>query len=103
LIDWGDGSGVPPPGSAKDLLVLGIDHRRLLCHRLFLPSGGSYAGDETGVAGTKAGAIAALKEKLRRLLPPHELTGAEKVQILREMSALIYDRYQETLYGPWGL
>ena len=80
LMAWGDGSGVPSAG--KNLVVVGIDCAGLLHLRIFDYGGHRSADtDETQLPG-QAATIATLKRRLPALFPPHELTGAEKAQVV---------------------
>jgi hypothetical protein len=45
--------------------------------------------DEAQLPGAQAGAVAALKQQLPGLLPPHVLTDAKKAQLIREVTSIV--------------
>ena len=89
LTSWGDGSGVPTSG--HNLVVAGIDNHGLLHIRIFDADGNEVTDtDETKLTATEAGAISALKQQIPGLLPPqHALTGAEKAQLISQVTSII--------------
>src|SRR5262249_45461785 len=88
LMSWGDGSGVPNAGS--DFVIVGTDNSNLLHIRIFGASGNLVTDtDETKLPAAQAAAIATLKQQLPGLLPPHELTDAERAAVLRQVIAIV--------------
>jgi hypothetical protein len=88
LMAWGDGSEVPTSGNR--LVIVGTDKTGLLHIRIFTAGGKRVPDtDESQLHGALAGAVAALKQKLPGLLPPHVLTGAERDQILQEVTSIL--------------
>jgi hypothetical protein len=109
---WGDGSSVPT--SDKDLVIVGTDTNGLLHIRIF-DAGGSRtetyetkdgsgvlflkSADSSGkvlwdvleskLTATQTRAISTLKRRLPALLPPHVLSGAEKGQVLGEVTSIV--------------
>ena len=108
LMFWGDGSGVPTSGA--NLVIAGTDSNGLLHIRTFDSAGvrtdtfevseagalhlvsvdasGKVLSDEPESA-TQAGAIKALKQQLPGWLPPHVLIGADRNQVLGEVSSIV--------------
>ena len=88
LMSWGDGSGVPT--SVNNLVIVGADNTGLLHIRIF-DAGGNLVTDtdETKLPSTQAAAISTLKQLLPGLLPPHVLTGAEKAQVITEVTSIV--------------
>ena len=88
LMSWGDGSGVPTSGN--NLVIVGADNNGLLHIRIF-DAGGNLVTDtdETKLPRTQAAAISTLKQQLPGLLPPHVLTGAEKAQVITEVTLIV--------------
>jgi hypothetical protein len=70
-------------------VIVGLDNNGLLHIRTFDAGGRCRDTDETRLLGTEAVAISALKQRLPRLLPPHVLTGAEKAQLISEVTLII--------------
>jgi hypothetical protein len=88
LISWGDGSGVPKSG--KKLVVIGVDKNDLLHIRIFDAGGkGVMDTDETKLSSAQAVAISTLKHEIPGLLPPHELTGANKARVIRKVRSIV--------------
>jgi hypothetical protein len=106
LMSWGDGSSVPTSGQC--LVIAGTDTTGLLHIRTFDPHGvrtdtyeameggalhlltadasGHVLADapESSLPEAQAAAIAALKQQVPGLLPPHALSDAEMEQVLAE-------------------
>ncbi len=105
LISWGDGSSVPTSG--RGLVIAGTDAGRLHIrtfdlagvptdtyeameggarHLVTADASGHVLSDapESSLPAAQAAAIAALKQQLPGLLPPHDLSDAEKGQVLGE-------------------
>jgi hypothetical protein len=92
LMSWGDGSRVSTSGS--NIVIVGTDNNGLLHIRIFDWSGTKVTDtEETKIPASQAGAIAALKQRLPGLLPPHGLTPAEKAELVSE-ATLIVDQAQ---------
>jgi hypothetical protein len=89
LMSWGDGSGVPASGS--NLVVVGTDDDNRLHIRIFDAAGKRVTDTVETEHPSQAGAIAALKEQLRHLLPlpPHVLTDAEKKWVIRDATSIV--------------
>jgi hypothetical protein len=88
LMPWGDGTGVPTSGN--DLVILGTDDEDRLHIRIFDQSGNRVTDtDETKLPPAQAQAIVNLKERLPGLLPPRELTYAERAQLHREARSIV--------------
>jgi len=99
LMSWGDGSGVPTSGNS--LVIVGTDNSGLLHIRIF-DAGGNLVTDtdETKLPSTKAAAILTLKQQIPALLPPHVLRGAEKTQVITEVTSIAgQTRYDGRHYG----
>jgi hypothetical protein len=87
-MSWGDGSGVPTSGN--DLVIVGIDNSGPLHIRTFDAVGKRVTDtDETKLPGSQARAIATLKQQVPGLLPPHELTVAEKAQVISDATSIV--------------
>jgi predicted Zn-dependent protease len=87
LIDWADGTDVPTSGN--NLVIAGTDDRNVLHIRIFGPDGRRVTdADETTLPLAKARAIPIAKQQIPGLLPPHVITGAEKAQILGELTSI---------------
>jgi hypothetical protein len=85
LVRWGD--VVPQRGN---VIGVGLDNGGLLHIRAYDEKARLFADtDETKLPRTKAGAVAALKQKLPALMPPHPLSDAQKAQILADVASLI--------------
>jgi hypothetical protein len=94
LRSWGDGSGVPASG--KKRVIVGIDDNGRLHIRSFDADGKLTDTDETERPPAQAGAIAALKQRIPGLLPPHVLTSAETTQLQRDLTSIL----GQTPQGP---
>ncbi|MGO9207619.1 MAG: hypothetical protein ACLQBX_15800 [Candidatus Limnocylindrales bacterium] len=100
LMSWGDGSGMPTSGN--NLAIVGTDNNGLLHIRIFDAGGNRVTDtDETKLPSTQAAAISTLKQQLPALLPPHVLTGAEKSQVLTEVTS-IFGQTLEAVVVPVG-
>lgn len=91
VVSWGNGSGVPTSGT--NLVVVGTDTGGLLHARVFDAAGQlTLDGVETtGLPAPRAAAVAALKQRLPGLLPPHTLSNAEKVEVMAALET-VFDR-----------
>ena len=87
LLSWGDGSGVPASG--QRLVILGIDNNGRLHVRRFDADGKLVDTDETKLPPAQAGAVAALKQRLPGLLPPHVPTRAETTQLRGDLASIL--------------
>jgi hypothetical protein len=87
LMSWGGGSGVPASG--KKLVILGIDNDGRLRIRSFDADGKLTDTDDMKLPPAQAGAIAALKQQIPGLLTPHVLTGAETMQLQRDLTSIL--------------
>jgi serine/threonine protein kinase/formylglycine-generating enzyme required for sulfatase activity len=88
LMSWGDGTKVPT--SERHLVIIGTDKHDLLHIRIFDESGKQVKDeDETRLPPEQAQAILTLKQELPGLLPPHVLTDAEEVRVLREATSIV--------------
>ena len=123
LMFWGDGSGVPTSGTS--LVIAGLDNSGLLHIRTFDPAGvrtdtfeeteggalhlvsadasGKVLSDEpeSSLSTAQSSAITTLKLQLPGLLPPHVLIGADRSQVLGEVSSIVgrtLDPVEEYLY-----
>jgi hypothetical protein len=95
LMSWGDGSGAPTSG--KNLVVVGTDDNGLLHIRIFDAAGNRVNDTDATQRPAQAAAIATLKQQLPGLLPPHELTDAEKAQVIAEATSIVGQTYQGLL------
>jgi hypothetical protein len=88
VVSWGDGTVVPTSGD--NLVIVGIDNSNLLHIRIFDDSGSRVIDtDETELPAAQAAAIAALKQQVSGLLPPHIPTGDEKVRVISEATSIV--------------
>src|SRR5690606_10676459 len=87
VISWGDGSGVPTSGT--NLVVVGTDNDDTLHFRIFDAAGNTVVDTDETQLPDKAAAIAALKQQLSGLGPPHVLAEAEKEAVLIAVTALV--------------
>jgi hypothetical protein len=88
VMSWGDGSGVPTSGNK--LVIVGNDNHGLLHIRIFDAGGkGVMDTDETKLSSAQAVAISTLKHEIPGLLPPHELTGANKARVIRKVRSIV--------------
>jgi NADH-quinone oxidoreductase subunit M len=95
LMPRGSGSEVPAEG--KNLIIVGTDSNGRLNIRIFDAGGGRITDtDETRLPSKKAGAVAALKQRLPGLLPPHVLAGDEKARLIDEVTSIT----DQTLEAP---
>jgi hypothetical protein len=86
-MSWGNGSGVPTSGSS--LVLVGTDTAGQLHIRIFNTAGNRTDTDETKLPAAKAAEILTLKQQLPGLLLSHVLTGAEKAQVLQELTSIL--------------
>ena len=89
LMSWGDGTGVPTSGN--NLVIVGADNGGMLHIRIFDAAGTFTDTVETNpnLPAAAFAAIAALKQQLPGLLPPHVLTGNEKDQVIGEVASIV--------------
>jgi hypothetical protein len=93
LMSWGDGTGVPTScndPSCNDLVIVGIDNSNLLHIRIFDAFGNRVTDtDETKLPAAQAAAVAALKQQIPGLLPPHVLTADETTRVICEATSIV--------------
>jgi hypothetical protein len=97
LLPWGDGSGVPV--AHKNSVFVGTDNNGKLHIRIFDPMGKCIeeADEEQLMTQERnetkkkelAADIEALKQQLPRLLPPHEMIYAERVQVIEKATSIV--------------
>ncbi len=87
LMDWGDGSAVPPSGVS--LVVVGSDRNSKLHFRIFGPTGKRITDTDESKLPAQSGAISALKKQLQTLSPPHALSLAEKTQVITAVTSIV--------------
>jgi NADH:ubiquinone oxidoreductase subunit 6 (subunit J) len=88
LMSWGDGVAVPTSGNS--LVIVGLDNNGRLHIRIFDARGIRVTDtDETNLPDSQAVAVSTLKQRLPSLLPPHELTGAEKSQLIVDATSIV--------------
>jgi hypothetical protein len=88
LVTWGGGAMVPFVG--KNLFVVGSDLQGVLHIRVFDANGKRIRDtDETQLPQQTRKAIEELKQKVKKLSPPHDLTRAEKSGIVAAASSIV--------------
>jgi hypothetical protein len=92
FVPWSDTEATT---SETYLVIVGIDDNERLHIRIFDADGKFKDTDVKNLPATQVDAFCTLEQQLQRLLPPHELTGAEKAPLISKARSIA----GQTLHG----